>query len=174
MAKVLSKKFFARPALKVAKDLVGNYLVQRSKEGIRRYKITEVEAYTGPHDLACHGARGLTARTKALFGEPGHFYVYFVYGMYHMLNIVTEKNGYPAAVLIRGVEGISGPGRVTKKLSIDKRFNAKRARPVAGLWFEYNGSQIFKISRMPRIGVQYAGPVWSAKPYRFLLNSPAH
>lgn len=106
-----------------------------------------------------------------MYGEAGRFYIYFIYGMYWMLNIITEDD-CPTGILIRGVEGISGPGRVTRALSIDKTLKGKLAIPQTGLWFEDNGEKIprRKIKRTPRIGVSYAGPEWSQKPYRFVLE----
>ena len=133
--------------------------------------ITEVEAYVGPHDLACHASRGLTPRTRVMFGPPGHWYVYFTYGIHWMLNIVTCREGYPAAVLIRGTESVTGPARLTKFFKIDKQLNGQSASLASGLWIE-KGSEPMKrhlIRRSKRVGVDYAGPVWSNKLYRFEL-----
>jgi DNA-3-methyladenine glycosylase len=133
--------------------------------------ITETEAYTGPDDLASHAAIGRTERNAPMFGPPGTFYVYFVYGMYWMLNVVTGPVGYPAAVLIRSVEGIAGPGRLTKTLKIDSSLNGKTASKAAGVWFSERSEPMkHRISRSSRIGVSYAGPIWSVKPYRFTLD----
>lgn len=133
--------------------------------------ITETEAYVGPHDLASHAARGRTERTEVMFGPPGTLYVYFVYGIHWMLNVVTGPAGYPAAVLIRSVAEITGPGRLTKALGIDGRFNRLAAGEPAGLWFEERaGARPPRIARSARIGVAYAGPIWSKKEYRFTLK----
>ncbi|MDI6731114.1 MAG: DNA-3-methyladenine glycosylase [Candidatus Margulisbacteria bacterium] len=168
---MLERYFFERPVLKVARDLLGKYLVRRYRGKVTAYMITEVEAYDGPKDKACHASRGRTERNKVMFGEAGHFYVYFVYGMHWMLNIVTGKPGYPAAVLIRGVEGVNGPARVCKKLHINKKLNGKLAAHKSGLWFEDGGIKIpaEKIKRTPRIGVAYAKE-WAMKPYRFVFD----
>ncbi len=133
--------------------------------------ITEVEAYVGFCDRASHASRGMTPRNRVMFGPPGHWYVYFTYGMHWMLNIVTEREGYPAAILIRGVQGISGPGRVTKFFKIDKRFDGKPAARRAGLWIEDRGLKIPRraIKRSRRIGVEYAGR-WKNKPWRLSLQ----
>ena len=133
--------------------------------------ITETEAYIGPQDLACHASKGRTLRTEAMFGPPGRWYVYFVYGMHWMLNIVTGDEGWPAAVLIRGVSGTIGPARVAKRFGIDRQFYATPASRASGLWIEEGVARIpdRKIKRTPRIGVDYAG-VWAAKPYRYLLE----
>lgn len=159
----LKADFFARPATTVAESLIGKRLVCGKRSGI----ITEVEAYDGPEDKACHGSKGLTERTKVMFGPAGQWYVYFIYGMYWMLNIVTGDEGYPAAVLIRGVEDFDGPGKLTKAFGINKRFNGVPATEESGLWIE-EGISPSKIKRTPRIGVDYAG-AWAKKPYRFIL-----
>ena len=107
MVFILSQIFFNRSPINVAKDLLGKFLVCRTKKGIRRAMITEVEAYDGPQDKACHASKGLTQRTAPMFGPAGYWYVYLIYGMYWMLNIVTREEGYPAAVLIRGIAKIT-------------------------------------------------------------------
>ncbi len=169
--KLLTQKFFDRPVLDVASDLLGKFLVRKVGKIERAFMITEVEAYDGIKDLASHASKGRTNRTEAMFGEAGNFYIYLVYGMHWMLNVVTGPKSYPAAILIRGLEGISGPGKATKALSIDKMLNSKKAEKGSGLWFEDRGISVDnrQIKRMPRIGVDYAGPVWSKKKYRFIL-----
>lgn len=170
--KFLTKNFFERSTLVVAKDLLGKYLVRRSGKKTLKYLIVEVEAYDGFKDKASHASRGMTKRNAPMFGEAGRWYVYFTYGMHHMLNIVTGPKNYPAAILIRGIDGISGPARVTKKLKIDKVFNNKSAAPKTGLWIEDGGIKIKKtqIKKTSRIGVAYAGPIWSKKPWRFAFH----
>lgn len=170
MRKVLDKTFLERSALKVAEDLLGKFLVKREKGKEKAYMIVEVEAYDGFEDKASHAYRGKTARNEIMFGEAGYWYVYLVYGMYNMLNIVTGKYDYPAAVLIRSIEEINGPGKLTKALKIDRRFNKKKADKKTGLWIEDRGIKIKKnkIKRTPRIGVHYAGE-YAKKPYRYLL-----
>lgn len=172
MGKVVSPAFFNKPTLKVAEELLGCFLCRRIGRKVVRMEITEVEAYDGPGDKASHAHRGKTARNAPMFGEAGRFYVYFTYGMHWLLNIVTGPKGYPAAVLIRAVSGINGPGRVTKALQIDKTFNGTIASPKIGLWVEARDTPIPAscITSLPRIGVTYAGPMWSKKLYRFLLK----
>lgn len=200
MSKVIPQKFFTQPALKVARGLLGKYLVRKVGNKIIYAKIIEVEAYSGPKDLASHASKGKTKRNEIMFGEAGYFYVYFVYGMYFMLNVVTGKKGYPAAVLIRGVEvddkKINGPAKLTKFLKIDKKINGKPAKPESGLWFEEvkntqrgvtfprvfthkraptptrksNTPPRVRIIAKPRVGVAYAGPVWANKPWRFIAQ----
>ena len=170
----LPNSFFNRKTLRVARDLIGKYLVRKIDGKVLCEKIVETEAYVGPHDLACHSSRGKTARNEAMFREAGTIYVYFTYGMHWMLNIVTEEENYPAAILIRGTEHVSGPARLTKKFKIDEKLNGKKLGKKTGLWIEEPTSQELrrakgKISRTPRIGVSYAGE-WAGKPYRFILK----
>lgn len=171
MAKTLRVPFLNRPAPIVARDLLGKFLVRRHGGREVAAMITETEAYEGPNDKASHASRGKTARNAVMFGPPGVWYVYFTYGMHWMLNVVTGAEGYPAAVLIRGVEGVNGPARLTKLFSIDKKFNGVFAVPKNNLWIEDRGVRIPKnrIRSSPRIGVAYAGPYWSRKKYRFYL-----
>lgn len=172
MSKMLDEKFFNRPTLRVARELLGKYLVRRIGSKTIARKITEVEAYIGHEDKASHASRGRTDRNKIMFGSAGTWYVYFTYGMYWMLNVIAERKGYPAAVLIRGVEGVSGPGRLTKFFKIDKRFNGELAWPRTGLWIEDRGIKVrpAAIKRTPRIGVDYAAE-WKDKLWRFYVET---
>ncbi len=183
MRKVLKTKFFERNVVKVAHDLIGKYIVREREGKAVAYKITETEAYDGPHDLACHASKGRTKRTEVLYGEAGHLYVYLIYGMHYLLNVVSDKKEYPAGVLIRAVEGveiindkkvlykITGPGRVSKALGIDKTFHSKKASKETKIWFEDRGEIVPEksIKKTARIGVDYAGPIWSKKKYRFYI-----
>jgi DNA-3-methyladenine glycosylase len=170
---VLPQEFFHRSVLDVAPDLLGKFLVRqwRGREIIGL--ITEVEAYDGTRDRACHAFHGLTRRTRPMYGPPGRFYMYFVYGMHWMLNVVTNDEGYPAAVLVRGVREVDGPGRLTKHFHIRGYFNGERAVPETGMWFDDRKYRVRRsqIETTPRIGVDYAGPTWAGKPYRFVLNT---
>jgi DNA-3-methyladenine glycosylase len=170
MRKVLRKNFFEQPTLVVAENLLGKFLV---RDG-HAYMIIEVEAYDGFEDMASHASRGKTPRNTVMFGEAGVWYVYFVYGMHHMLNIVTGEKDYPAAVLIRGVEDISGPAWLTKALGVDRAMNEQKATRKIGLWIEDRGIIVPKnrIKRTPRIGVAYAGEEWAGKPWRFVFKAP--
>ncbi len=134
--------------------------------------ITETEAYDGEKDLACHASKGRTGRTDIMFGPAGYIYIYLIYGMYWMLNIVTGKEGHAASVLIRGVENVHGPGRVTKLLQITNKLNKKELGKESGLWIEARETKITssKIKKTKRIGVDYAGPIWAEKEYRFVLE----
>jgi DNA-3-methyladenine glycosylase len=175
MRKILSTKFFERPVVKVAEDLIGKYLVREIDGNIEKYLITETEAYDGPGDLACHASKGRTKRTEVMFGPAGVWYIYLIYGMYSMINVVTGKIDQPAAVLIRGVKGISGPGRLSKKLKVDRSFTGKKLTTATGLWIEETKennqkTNYKKILKTPRIGIDYSGPIWSKKLWRFVLE----
>jgi DNA-3-methyladenine glycosylase len=175
MRQPLSRSYFNRSTLVVARSLLGKYVVRENGKGIIAGKIVEVEAYVGPHDLACHASKGRTLRTDVLFGPPGISYVYLIYGMYHCLNVVTEKTEFPAAVLIRALEIdgalVDGPGRLCRALDIDLSLN--RLDMTAGrlLWIEDRGVRVPRgqVGIFPRIGVAYAG-VWADKPYRFRIT----
>ncbi|OGY59155.1 MAG: 3-methyladenine DNA glycosylase [Candidatus Colwellbacteria bacterium RIFCSPHIGHO2_12_FULL_44_17] len=172
MRRKLRKSFFEREAEFVAEKLLGTFLVRRYRGKVTALMITEVEAYNGPFDKASHASRGRTERNKIMFGEAGRWYVYFTYGMYWMLNVVTGPKNYPAAVLVRGTSEVIGPGRLTKFLRIDKKFNGTSAVGRGDLWIEDRGVRIKKsqIKQTARIGVHYAGPYWSKKEYRFVLR----
>ncbi len=163
--------FFDRPADRVARDLLGAWLVARTPEGTRRLVVTETEAYLGAHDLACHGRTGPTKRNATMFGPAGRWYVYLCYGMHWMLNVVTGPEGVPAAVLIRGAGDLSGPGRLTHGLGIDRSLDGTVAGPRGAAWFEPPAKRVppRQILRTPRIGVGYAGE-WAEKPLRFVLD----
>lgn len=160
----------------LARWLLGKHLVRRRPDGrIDARMITEVEAYDAERDLACHARAGRTRRTEVMYGPGGCWYVYLCYGIPEMLNLVVGPAGWPAAVLIRGVEGASGPGRVTKALAIGRALNGAAADEGAGLWLEDRGVHVPRrlIAATPRIGVDFAGPQWSAKPWRFIFDPRA-
>lgn len=184
----IPRHFYAQPTVHVARQLLGKYLVRNHPDGKTVGKIVETEAYVGPHDLACHASKGRTARTEVMFGAPGHAYVYFIYGVYYCLNIVTEEVGHASAVLIRAlepVEGIelmqkrrgtekihslaSGPGKLCLAMSIDKTLNAADMARGNVLYVEDRNEAAPKIVATPRIGVDYAGK-WKDKPWRFLIR----
>jgi DNA-3-methyladenine glycosylase len=175
---ILPREYFARPTVEVARSLVGKFLIRdnrRSRPMVGR--IVEVEAYVGPEDKACHASKGRTARTEVLFGPPGHAYVYLCYGMYEMLNVVTEREGFPAAILLRAVECdgvlIDGPGRLTRAFDIDRSLNRVDLTVGEALWFEDRGVRVPRgaLKTYPRIGVDYAGE-WARKPWRFRIHEP--
>ena len=172
----ITKSFFRCPVLKVAPDLLGKVLVRKIKNRVVEGIITEIEAYDGSEDLACHGRFGKTERTAVMFGPGGYFYVYLCYGIHWMLNVVTGDEGYPAAVLIRGVnindENLDGPGKVTKTFGITGTLSGKEIDERTGLWIEDRGIVVppSGITKTPRIGVDYAG-TWAKKPYRFVAGN---
>ena len=171
---ILGAAFFRRPTLLVGRELIGKFLVRRWRGGEHAYMITDVEVYDGPNDKASHASRGRTARNEVMFGPPGVWYVYLVYGMHNMLNIVTREKDYPATILLRGLEGISGPGCLTAVLHVSRALNKKLAERSFGLWIEDRGVHIpaSRVTRTPRIGVSYAGEHWAKKPWRFFLKRP--
>lgn len=187
----LSRHFFARPTLRVARELLGCSLVRRIDGQRLSGVIVEAEAYVGENDLACHGRRGRTPRNAVMFGKPGLAYVYFTYGMHWMFNIVTEREGFAAAILIRAlepVEGIarmrerrkqavlrnlcSGPAKLTQALRIDRRDNGvDLCARGTDIWIEAGEPLAAKrIGRSPRIGVGFAPEPWRSKPWRFFVR----
>jgi DNA-3-methyladenine glycosylase len=174
------RSFFQQSTLKVARALIGMHLVHAEGSTLRRGRIVETEAYQGPRDLAAHSARGRTARTAVMFGPPGHAYVYFVYGFWNCLNVVTARTGVPHAVLLRALEPVSGmsarsfgPGLLCRALNIDRRLNGVDLRGDT-LWLERapRGAPAPRIARATRIGVDYAGD-WARRPWRFFdADSP--
>ena len=160
----------------LARWLLGKHLVRRFEDGrIEARLITETEAYNGENDLACHARAGRTGRTDVMYGAGGVWYVYLCYGIHEMLNLVVGPPHWPAAILIRGVEGAVGPGRVTKILQIDRALNRAPATEESGLWLEDRGIRVpaSLVTVTPRIGVKYAGPFWSMKPWRFTFDPRA-
>ena len=174
--KILTRTYFNRPTLTVARSLIGKYLVRSIDGRMLAGKIVEVEAYVGPQDKACHASKGRTQRTEVLFGPPGVAYVYLIYGMYHCLNVVTEREEFPSAVLIRAIEIdgelIDGPGRLCRALQIDRRLNRVDLTTGESLWFEDRGVLVERgdVGTHPRVGVDYAG-AWAKKPWRFRLRT---
>lgn len=163
----LAREFYTRDVLGVAPELVGKHLVVRPDSGPPgRFMITETEAYRGHEDKACHASRGRTKRTDVMFGVGGLVYVYFVYGMYWMLNVVTSAENDPQAVLIRGIEGFDGPGRLTRVIGIDRSYYGEDLTVSSRIWIEDTGLKPV-IRSSHRIGVDYAGEYWRTRPWRY-------
>ncbi len=164
--------FFGRDVLEVIPELLGKYLIRKFDDGtIHKYLITEIEAYRGEEDLACHASKGRTNRTEIMYHDGGHLYVYLIYGIYWMLNIVTGSKNNPQAILIRGIEGFDGPGKLTKHLKIDKSFNGENLVTSDRMWIESNTEKInVGFKTYPRVGIDYAGEIWKNKPWRFILS----
>jgi len=166
--------FFERGTLTVARALIGMHLLHDDGRTVRGGRIVETEAYLGPRDLAAHSSRGRTRRTEVMFGPAGHAYVYFIYGFWNCLNVVTGRAGVPHAVLLRALEPLGGlnertwgPGLLCRALHIDRRLNGA---DLLGdeLWLEYPRlrARAVRIARATRIGVDYAGD-WAQRPWRF-------
>jgi len=176
MRRILPRIYFNRPTLTVARSLIGKYLVRSIDGRMLAGKIVEVEAYVGSQDKACHASKGRTQRTDVMFGQGGVAYVYLIYGMYHCLNVVTEREEFPSAVLIRAIELdgelIDGPGRLCRALQIDRRLNRVDLTTGESIWFEDRGVLVERgdVGTHPRVGVDYAGE-WAKKPWRFRLRT---
>lgn len=183
MSDPLPRAFFARPCLEVARDLLGRHLVRDDVV----LRITEVEAYVGPEDSACHAARGRTARNAAMFGPPGTAYVYTCYGLHQLLNLVTDRVDHPAAVLIRAAEPVAGlatvqarrggkqgpvlltgPGKVGAALALDPGWSGHDLCAPGGLEV-HAGAPVERCLRGPRVGIDYAEPVDRDAPWRFAV-----
>jgi len=164
----LAPEFFLRDVLQIAPDLLGKILVRQFEDGhTERFRITDVEAYRGTEDLACHASKGRTPRTEVMFQEGGKVYVYLIYGQYWMLNFVTGKEDDPSAILIRGIEGFSGPGRVGRQLQLDRSFYGENLSKSSRIWIE-DGDPVSEIRTSKRIGIDYSGE-WKEKMWRFYL-----
>ena len=173
--KTLPRWFYDRDAKSVAKDLIGKTLFRKIGGQEFYTRIIETEAYLGTEDKACHASKGKTNRNSVMFGPPGFIYIYFIYGMYDMLNIVTAEEGNPHAVLIRALEPLTagvpiknklnGPGKLTRELKITQEFNQRDLLKSLDLKV-LEGRPPLKISAKPRIGVDYAGK-WAHKKLRF-------
>ncbi len=178
---ILPRSFYARPTVEVARDLLGKILVHGGAAG----RIVETEAYLGLEDLAAHASRGLTERTRVLFGEPGHAYVYFIYGMYECLNLVTEPEGVPGCVLIRALEPLAGlgimrrrrpkarsieglangPGKLTLALGITRRHYGADVTRGPLTVRRFRNEPPFEILATPRVGIRHCAE-W---PLRFVI-----
>jgi len=164
----LESAFFDRDVLAVASELVGKLLVRKFDDGsVIKLRIKETEAYRGEEDKACHASKGKTPRTEVMYSHPGSIYIYLIYGMYWMLNIVTEKENIPQAVLLRAAGEYDGPGKLTKALKITKEFNNFNISNCPQIWIEDDG-YIHRIKTLPRVGIDYAGQEWASKQWRFV------
>jgi DNA-3-methyladenine glycosylase len=186
---ILPRKYYNRPTLTVARELLGARLVHISRGRKLVGLITETEGYIGEEDLACHAKAGFTKRTAPMYGPPGHAYIYFTYGNHWMLNVVTEKEGFPAAVLIRAIQPIEGvdlmmkrrqgrdtfgPGKLTQALGITVSQNyADLTDPDSGLWIEA-GVKVpdQSVTIGARVGLNTTPEPWFSKPWRFLVKDP--
>ncbi|MDQ1770089.1 DNA-3-methyladenine glycosylase [Labilibaculum sp. A4] len=166
----LKRDFFLKDIHIVAHHLVGKIIVRKfdtMKE--ERFRITEIEMYVGEVDLASHASKGRTKRTEVMYSCGGCVYVYLIYGMYWMLNIVTGKKNQAQAILIRGVEGIDGPGKIGQQLKLNKSFYGENLENSNRIWVEDDG-MLCNYTLHPRINVEYAGDIWKNKLYRYKIE----
>lgn len=165
----LLQDFYKQPALEVAPKLLGKLLCRRIGNDSIKMKITETECYFGESDTACHAHKGRTERTKIMYTEGGCAYVYLCYGIHNLLNVVTGEEGFPEAVLVRGVEGYDGPGNLTKALKIDRSLNGAFFYDSEEIWLEDDGdTPEYETSK--RIGIQYATEEYREKLWRFKVK----
>ena len=169
MGKRLGRKYLSQPAPELAPALLGKLLCRRTEEGVRKYRITETECYYSEEDTACHASKGKTDRTRVLYEKGGTAYVYLCYGMHHLFNVVSGKEGFPEAVLIRGVEGYNGPGKLTKAMQITKELNEEDLTVSKRLWLEDDG-YIPKYRRDKRVGIDYATPEYRDILWRYIVD----
>ena len=168
MDRRITAEFFLRDVLEVAPELIGKILVRQFGDGrMEKYRITETEAYRGVEDRACHASKGRTPRTEVMFQEGGKVYVYLIYGQYWLLNLVTGIENDASAVLIRGLEGFPGPGRVGRELLLDRSFYGESLIHSDRIWVE-DAEPVSEIQTSKRIGVDYSGE-WAEKLWRFYL-----
>lgn len=169
MDRRLQREFYERDVLEVAPQLLGQHLVRIGPEGRRSsYVITETEAYRGEEDLACHASKGRTPRTEVMYGEGGHLYMYLIYGMYWMMNVVTGPAETPQAVLFRGIREAYGPGKLTRLLGVDRDFYGEDLVSSGRIWIEESGA-VPEYTTAPRVGIDYAADPWKSKAWRFLM-----
>lgn len=159
-----------QPATRLAPWLLGKTLCRRIGGQVLRFELTETECYFGQEDSACHAHRGRTPRTDTLYMAGGVAYVYLCYGMHCLFNVVTGPAGHPEAVLVRGVRGIQGPGRVSARLEIGRELNRVPLLPENGLWLEDPGTGAPDFTALPRVGIDYADPADRDRPWRFLAG----
>lgn len=163
----INSELYKLNALEVAPKLLGKKLCRQIEDKVVKLMITETEAYFGEEDTACHAHKGKTARTKILYEQGGVAYVYLCYGIHNLLNVVTGEKEFPQAVLIRGVEGFDGPGKLTKALNIDRSLNGENLVISKKLWLEDSKEKIdYKVTK--RIGIDYATPEYREKLWRFV------
>ena len=165
----LTEEFFQRDSFCVAEELLACWLCRKTEGGeVIRSRITEIEIYDGFEDKASHAHRGMTARNRVMFGPAGRTYLYLCYGLHWLLNVTTREVGYPAALLIRGVESCQGPGRLTRYYHLDGRDNDRLFSPSQGLWFApRSGRDSWSFEKRPRVGIASAGFPWEELKYRY-------
>ncbi len=169
MGKRLDKEYYQQPATVLAPDLIGKLLCRKAEGKVIRCRITETECYYSENDTACHASKGKTERTKVLYAQGGTAYVYLCYGMHSLFNVVTGEAGFPEAVLIRGVEGHNGPGKLTKALHIDRALNEENMITSEELWIEDDGEKPAYYTAK-RVGIDYAEEKDKNILWRYIIN----
>lgn len=165
----LDERTLSMSAKELAPFLIGKMLCRNIDGTIKRYRITETECYCGEDDTACHASKGKTERTKTLYEYGGTAYVYLCYGIHNLFNVVAGKKGFPEAVLIRGIEGFDGPGKLTKALKINKSFNNINMITSDEIWLEDDGTKS-KFRKDKRVGIDYATPKYRDILWRYILT----
>jgi DNA-3-methyladenine glycosylase len=166
--RIVDKSFFTSPVLELAQKLLGKVIVRKMQSGgVKKFRITEVEAYGGSDDTASHASKGKTPRNAPMFEDGGILYVYLCYGIFNLLNIVSGKQGQPEGVMIRGVEGIEGPGRVSRALEITRELNREDITTSERFWLEDDGFVLQNITAHKRVGIGYATQDDQDKLWRF-------
>jgi DNA-3-methyladenine glycosylase len=156
--------------LKVAPSLIGKLIVRKYSNGeIKKFRIIETESYKGEEDSACHAYKGRTKRTEVMYKEGGYTYIYLCYGIHYLLNIITGEYNNPQGVLIRGIEGYIGPGRVTKALELDKSLNEVDITKSQSIWIEDDGYKC-EYTTSKRIGIDYATEPYKSIEWRFIMK----
>ncbi len=169
MAKRLGRRLLCQPATILAPELLGKLLCRKTDQGVLKYRIMETECYYGEEDTACHASKGKTERTKVLYEKGGTAYVYLCYGMHSLFNVVSGKEGHPEAVLIRGVTGYNGPGKLTRAMEIDRMLNGEDMVLSHQLWIEDDGCRPnYKAAK--RVGIDYATEEYRNILWRFIVD----
>ncbi len=169
MAKRLGRRLLCQPATILAPELLGKLLCRKTDQGVLKYRIMETECYYGQEDTACHASKGKTERTKVLYEKGGTAYVYLCYGMHSLFNVVSGKEGHPEAVLIRGVTGYNGPGKLTRAMEIDRELNGEDMVLSKRLWIEDDGLRpVYRADK--RVGIDYATEEYRDILWRFIVD----
>lgn len=173
MAARLGRRALSQPATLLAPRLIGKLLCRRTDSGILRYRIMETECYFGEEDTACHASKGKTDRTRILYGKGGISYVYLCYGIHSLFNVVSGKEGHPEAVLIRGVQGYNGPGKLTRAMEIDRSLNGEDMAVSRRLWLEDDGCRL-QYRAAKRVGIDYATEEYRNILWRFIAEDEGY
>lgn len=169
MAKRMGRRLPCQPATTLAPELLGKLLCRKTEQGVLKYRIMETECYYGQEDTACHASKGKTERTKVLYEKGGTAYVYLCYGMHSLFNVVSGKEGHPEAVLIRGVTGYNGPGKLTRAMEIDRTLNGEDMVLSERLWIEDDGFKpAYRADK--RVGIDYATEEYRDILWRFIVD----